>query len=196
MTFDDFVMNNWSFLSSNAFEHSERTDSLMSVLGLAPERPIDLRAEVPERSGKTLITTVLWPTWLWLQNPQLNILIVVSRMAMQARARQDFVRLANKAGFPPQKDADGIYTNHLGGSRIVRPITSLLGYRCDVLIADDLLSVVNGHPEKQQLVSAYHGHARVKLSPRGSSVLIESSPGVMQFMREEEQQRHRRARRR
>jgi predicted phage terminase large subunit-like protein len=103
---------------------------------------------VPPRSLKSIVLTVVFPVWLWLHRPNAGILTVTNSASLAQKLLADSTRIIKSAWFQElfgdvftiEKDTEGVITNNKGGRRKAFGIGSpVLGENADLIILDDVM---------------------------------------------------------
>jgi hypothetical protein len=101
MTFEEFVLERWEHVSLSSFERLPFHDEIFRTLGNLVDMPSGaVTISAPPRSGKSLITSVLFPLWLMNSSDRkdLNVANVSARKDVAMRNIQLFKVPAKKQG--------------------------------------------------------------------------------------------------
>jgi predicted phage terminase large subunit-like protein len=136
---------NWHFkyISDLLQEEVERL-----LMGLPKDR--DYVINLPFRSGKSTLISVIFPVWCWLKSPGINLMTVSATEALAVKFSHQSKMLIEskwfKNRFPdvtlrPDSKSKGAFINTQGGRRESFGISSLvIGSGCNIMICDDLQS--------------------------------------------------------
>jgi len=117
---------------------------------------------VPPGSSKSILASVDFPSWVWVDQPETTFLVasatdgVVNRDSSRHRAlvtsdwyRQTFLP---RWKIDQSQDAKGDWANTAGGIRYSKtPGKSFIGLRAQVLIGDDIIDASKAYSDKAQL---------------------------------------------
>lgn len=117
----------------------------------------DLLANLPFRSGKSILISIIFPVWVWIRNPALSIISVsatdmlATKFGHQSKILIDSewfqLRFGNVFQIRRDQHAKGSYMNTSGGRREAFGINSgIIGSGCDIMILDDIQSPDNITP--------------------------------------------------
>lgn len=161
-SFKRFVQAAWEHADPASLQWGWHLDALCTSLQAVADRQIDfLLINIPPGHAKSMIVSVLWPTWRWTREPQWSVMSssyelgLVMRDAVKARSlvesdwyRENFrthLRGPHKGeetwGFVDDQNTKKLYKNDRGGMRQGTSVGLGTGYRGDCLIVDDPLSV-------------------------------------------------------
>jgi len=136
---------NWHFeyISNILQEETER----MSI-GIPKNK--DIIINLPFRSGKSIMISVIFPVWLWIKDKNINIISVSATESLAVKFSHSSKMLIEskwfKERFPevqlrPDSKSKGAFINTSGGRREAFGINSLvIGSGCNVMLLDDLQS--------------------------------------------------------
>jgi predicted phage terminase large subunit-like protein len=136
---------NWHFeyISTILQEETER------MLDGIPKNK-DIIINLPFRSGKSIMVSVIFPVWLWIKNKNINIISVSATESLAVKFSHSSKMLIEskwfKDRFPdiqlrPDSKSKGAFINTSGGHREAFGINSLvIGSGCNVMLLDDLQS--------------------------------------------------------
>jgi len=150
--FSVFARRAWKEIESKPLEWGWHHQYVAEHLQLAFEREIRrLIIAVPPRSGKSRITTVIFPAWCWARDASLNFLTtsysdslseelsVLRRHLLQSKWFQE--TFSGRVLFAPDQNRREQYANLAHGQMTATSGTgTALGKGCDFLICDDALS--------------------------------------------------------
>ena len=189
MRFLDFVTENWSSVSSQDFILHESTENLIEILESLPvlEKSRGF-IELSPGVGKSILSTVLYPAWLWLHCGQSNLrfLCVHGSGHLATLNSKLFNCFMSKLGFIRVRvNSANSVENICGGQRVATRLGLVLGHGCDVLILDNVFPVgrYSSGLEKSSAIAAFH-NAAMKVSALGSIVVVESPPGLIRALNE------------
>lgn len=125
-----------------------------------------LLINVPPGFLKSLLVSVYWPAWLWITEPNLQILAASAShdVALRDAKRQHEIvgsewfqrSFIPRWHFDKKQDAKGYFANTMGGYRISRSVgQKVIGFRGDLSITDDPIDAQDAHNDKVALKS--HG---------------------------------------
>ena len=110
----------------------------------------DLIINLPFRSGKSIMISVIFPVWLWIKDVNINVMSVSATENLAVKFSHQSKMLIEskwfKDRFPniklrPDSKSKGSFINISGGRREAFGINSLvIGSGCNVMILDDLQS--------------------------------------------------------
>lgn len=126
-------------------------DELQAVglrLAKGEKREHHLNINVPPRSLKSIVITVVFPVWLWLHKPNAGILTVTNSASLAQKLSGDSKRIIKSKWFQElygdeiqlEKDNESEYSNQKGGRRKAFGIGSpVLGENADLILLDDVM---------------------------------------------------------
>lgn len=108
----------------------------------------DIVINISPRSGKSYMTTVIFPVWMWLVFPECKIMSIshTERLAFQ-HAHQSKILIESpwfKERYPEltirfDSNSKSEYTNNKGGTRLAFGLSAgIVGQGADIIICDDL----------------------------------------------------------
>src|SRR6266568_5860674 len=153
LSFKAFVMQAWPVLEpSTEFVGGIHVDAICLHLQAVTEGQIaHLIINVPPGHAKSLLTSVFWPAWAWINHPESRWLFSSYREPLATRDSVRCRRLI-ESGWYQQRWGDRYqlagdqnqkqrFENDRTGYRVVVPISSGTGERGDYVVVDDPHSV-------------------------------------------------------
>jgi predicted phage terminase large subunit-like protein len=123
-------------------------------INLKQPKDRDYILNLPFRSGKSILVSIIFPVWCWIKNPALNIISVsatdnlavkfchTSKILIDSEWFQE--RWGNIFQIRIDQHAKGSYLNSAGGRRESFGINSgIIGSGCDIMLLDDVQSPDN-----------------------------------------------------
>lgn len=149
MNFPDFVREHWTQVSDHPLDYA-RAGELIALLDKVPFEGstspfpesggmLDVQVEVFPYGGKTELLTVLWPLWIWEQNPSLNITLVTTNLNQMVTPFTKFGEMVMHTDNIFVEVAPRMFMNASRGEYSVRSVYTTLCPYYDVLIADELI---------------------------------------------------------
>ena len=146
-SFHDFVRMAWSSVESVPFVDGPHIEVLCTDLeALYAGRERNYLANLPPGMSKSIITSVLWPVWCWVQDPRLVILALSYSLSNVTRDAGKSLSLIQSAWFrarwphvrcAPNAAVAECY-NKAGGVRYAFPTAGqITGKHPDLIIIDD-----------------------------------------------------------
>ena len=117
----------------------------------------DYIVNLPFRSGKSILISIIFPCWVWIKNPTLSIITVsATDFLAQKFSHQSLIliqsewfqmRFGNTVEIRKDTQAKGNFMNTQGGRRESFGINSgIIGSGCDIMLLDDIQSPDNVTP--------------------------------------------------
>ena len=117
----------------------------------------DYIINVPFRSGKSTLISIILPVWCWLKDPSISLITVSATEALAVKfSHQSKIlieslwfqeRFGDKFKLRMDSKSKGNYLNDRGGRREAFGISgTILGSGCDIMLCDDLQSPENVTP--------------------------------------------------
>lgn len=117
----------------------------------------DYVVNLPFRSGKSILISILYPVWVWIKNPTLSIITVSATDALAVKFSHQSKILIDSEWFQSHfghifqirqdTHAKGNYMNDKGGRRESFGINSgIIGSGADIMLLDDIQSPDNVTP--------------------------------------------------
>ena len=114
----------------------------------------DYILNLPFRSGKSILVSIIFPVWVWLKNPALSIISVSATDSLAIKFCHQSLLLISSTWFQERwgnqfqirldQHAKGNYMNTSGGRRESFGINSgIIGSGCDIMLLDDIQSPDN-----------------------------------------------------
>lgn len=131
-----FVRENWFRVSRNPFVEGEDTIELCRTLeqSLAPNAR---ETFIGQRVGKTVIGSIMFPVWVWMQDPSIRILVVQHRIDFANAMTAKFGELAAEFRIPMTGPEPSMQRNSKGGFRATASPWRVPSIQVDLLILDD-----------------------------------------------------------
>jgi hypothetical protein len=162
-SFFDFVRCAWSFIDPSPFEECWAVHALCEHLqAISDGRIRKLLINLPPRCGKSLITSVCWPAWVWtrqgvespLAGPRVRFLCASYSYELSLAHSTLTRRLLNSEWYQERwgprfrivsdQNTKSKFDNSEGGTRAATSVGgTLLGVGGDILICDDPHNVEN-----------------------------------------------------
>lgn len=162
--FEFFKMASKVLYPSVQWSYNWHFDYIANLLQLEVERLClnqpkdkDFIINLPFRSGKSILISIIFPVWCWIKNPALNIITVSATDALATKFSHTSKILIDSDWFQNhfadifqiRKDqhAKGAFMNDKGGRRESFGINSgIIGSGCDIMLLDDIQSPDNVTP--------------------------------------------------
>ncbi len=159
-SFKSFIKKFWPLVSNYGLVWNWHLDALIEHLeAVAKGKITNLLINICPRSGKSIITSILFPVWLWVRNSKEQIITAsygkslsteFSRLSRKLIESEEFKKyfVINLLEDTNRKDA---YSNTDGGKRMaVSPGSATTGIDGSVLIIDDLNSIAERESEVER----------------------------------------------
>jgi len=185
----EFVVQAWHVLEPGTpFTDGIHVRAICEHLQAVTEGRIhNLIVNVPPGHAKSLLTTVFWPAWVWILDPQTRWLFSSHREALATRDsvkcrrliesewyQQRWGRLYRLSGDQNQKNR---FENTRTGYRVVVPLGAGTGERGDYVVVDDPHTVDQAESDRQRqsAVEWWNGSMSTRLnnSATGHFVVIQ-----------------------
>lgn len=193
LSFLDFVRENWHRVSEDQFQEIEEARALCMALDILPWLPEKrlFSSQIPG-SGKSLITAVLWPVWVWLYGDlgAARFLVLSHAEVLSGRSADRVWGLLADLGVGSLRSPTrSLVEIEFGGRWIGSTLWRTLGYQCDFLILDDAVDPrsLSSQAERRRYKEAFRSGALCRIVPNGGLVVVESSPGMIDLLTEREQ---------
>lgn len=143
-----------------------------------------LMITMPPRNGKSLLTTIKFPTWFLGRNPDKRVIIAAYGDSLawnfSRQSRNDFTNFGSEIfGLEIAKDSKAKNSwsikNHLGGMVAAGVGSGLTGKGGDIILADDIFKdqkEANSKLIRDQKWEWYTSVARTRLHPGGAIIVI------------------------
>lgn len=126
-------------------------------IALNQEKDRDFIFNLPFRSGKSILISIIFPVWCWVKNPMLNIITVSATDALATKFGHQSKILIDSEWFQERfgrtfqirvdQKSKASYMNTMGGRREAFGINSgIIGSGCDIMLLDDIQSPDNVTP--------------------------------------------------
>ena len=190
----EFVKEAWRWIDPSEFVDSWAAKSLCKHLEAVTHGKIRFfLANYPPRCGKTLITSVIWPVWVWIQTqkrftagPQVRILGASYGQDLALRASDNMRTLVNSPWFQSLwgdvikikegSDTKSDWANTSGGSRQATSVTGrLLGFGGDIIIVDDPHNTdgAESGADREAVLRGWHEIAGTRMNdPKQSAIVV------------------------
>jgi hypothetical protein len=145
-SFADFVAMAWPHCDNQKFKPNWHIKVLADHLQAVYEGRIQyLLINIPPGSAKSLITSVMFPAWVWIKNRKKRVISAAHNRDLSNRDSKRCRRLILSTwyqGHWPTKlmedqDSKSNFENPDGGARIAMALTSMTGERGNIVIIDD-----------------------------------------------------------
>lgn len=199
-SFFDFFLSFWSTISEEKLVVNWHMPYLCGELQkLAPyiierrSKPYDMLVNIPPGTTKSSICTVMFPVWLWVQDPSIKIITNSHSSSLSiehATKSKDIIQSAKfKALFPDiqlriDKSAKGFYENTNKGARISTSTgSSIVGHHAHIIINDDPSDPKKSFSEadRDQVIEKIKELSRRKINAENTITLT-----IMQRLHEED----------
>lgn len=162
-SFSLFVREAWAEIDPNPLVWGRSMEALCTCLQAVTEGRIDqLLINIPPGLGKSIITSVMWPAWVWTRTPAWSCMVasyeVNLAMGFAVKARELTLRpwyqnnfVVGQFGraawtYKADQDLKAHYANTAHGYRMALGVGGkATGYRARVLIVDDPLKAEDAH---------------------------------------------------
>ena len=194
-SFVEYVKAAWNVIDPSPYQHNWHIDAICEHLEAVADGEIQkLLINIPPRHSKTLICSVLWPTWVWAQErdenrpligPQARFMCLsyaekvvfdaatTSRRLLESEWYRS--RWGARVALTHDQAAKEKYDNTAGGSRISSPIGGqVLGRGADFRILDDPNKAddANSHVMLEGVIRSYEETLRSRVTdPRTSATV-------------------------
>jgi len=148
-----------------------------------------LLVNMPPRMLKSIMFSVVFPIWCWLQNPSLDIISLAYSKTLADRDsgrsrdllksdlfRRIFpgratIRMGHNRINDFRINDEG---NYIGGRRMAFPFTGIMGHGCDIMIIDDAHDPTKGyqHGAIERVLSAWTGSIRSREHKPGETRIL------------------------
>lgn len=185
--FSFFVKQAWPYVEPGVqLIWNWHLDVICDHLQAAAEGKIKrLIINIPYRCSKSTICSILFPAWVWLQQPRKKFittsydesLALRDSYKMRNLVQTDFyIRLADPGfGLATDQAQKRYYVNSFDGHRLARGITSgATGHTAEILLADDPMSakIVGSEAEREEIITSFNDQFMTRLTPPGQGVAI------------------------
>jgi len=124
---------------------------------LGNKKDKDYIINLPFRSGKSILISIIFPVWVWIKDPTLSIITVSATDALATKFSHQSKILIDSEWFQSHfgncfqirqdQHAKGAFMNTSGGRRESFGINSgIIGSGCDIMLLDDIQSPDNVTP--------------------------------------------------
>lgn len=199
----EFVRQGWGAIDSAPFQESWALEGLCLHLEAVTRGEIKrLLVNFPPRCGKTLVVSIFWPLWVWLQSerrvtsgPQVRWLCASygDRLTLEnAGKMRDLIasrwfqeRWGDKIRLKADKTGQANYANTKRGARFSTSISgAMIGFGFDVGIVDDPHNTesVESDADREKALHGWREIASTRLNdPQNSAIVV-----IMQRLHEED----------
>lgn len=153
-SFRDYIPAAWpAYLPSRPFVPNWHIDAIADHLQAVADRQITkLVISIPPRKGKSSLTTVLWPTWVWTRLPGVRFVCGAYKLGLAIRDAVWSRRLIESIWYRERwghvfsltsdQNTKGLYENDRDGRRLTASVEAgTTGEGGDVLVMDDPLDI-------------------------------------------------------
>jgi predicted phage terminase large subunit-like protein len=135
------------------------------------EKDKDIIVNIPPRTSKSLIVSVLFLPWCWIRNPGLKFITVSfdnqlaylnSQLSRDVIGSKDYQELFGSYYYVrPDIDSKGYFANNFGGYRLSRTSgQNVTGFSAHIIILDDIDSALSVYSEtEREFVHKYYFEA-------------------------------------
>lgn len=189
----EFVRQAWSYIDSAPFLDSWAVMALCQHLEAVTRGDIRFfLANYPPRCAKTLVTSVCWPVWTWLQDsngytsgPQVRFLGASYGQDLSLKGSSKMRELINTPWFQENwgelikikegSDTKSAFANTAGGDRQATSITGkLLGFGGDIVVVDDPHNTedVESDQQREGVLQGWREISTTRLNDPKKSALV------------------------
>lgn len=163
-SFYEFVCSFWDSIIPDPFTdnwHILTICNELQQLGtrviMRKEKAYDLIINVPPGTSKSTLITIMYPVWLWINDPSLKIITasysdslstnhsVKSRDLLKS---EKFQKLFPLIKFKQDSDNKTHYQNNFGGERMATSVGgSVTGLHAHIIVLDDIINAKKGNSE-------------------------------------------------
>ena len=158
-SFHTFVQTFWEAADGTTFIDNWHIEYLCTTLEAIYKNTIQhCYIAVPPGSGKSMIVSVLFPVWVWINDPSQSFISTGHTMSLNTSFcekslrllfNEDFMKIFPNIHIDPHSKAKASYRDISGGSRRALSFTSLTGSRANYILVDDPITV-NGAKSKTE----------------------------------------------
>lgn len=174
-----FMKAAWELIESGSFLGNWHMEAITEHLEACFRGQIRrLIINIPPRTGKSLITSVFWPAWVWTVRPETRFIYASHEMGLAIRDTVSMRRIIEsdwyKERYPrvrleKDQNAKGFYQNTEHGMRKATSVGSgITGEGGDIIVVDDPLdsSEASSSPvARASAISWYTGTLSTRLNP-------------------------------
>jgi predicted phage terminase large subunit-like protein len=154
-SFARYVRKTWNMVDPDPLIWGWHMQAMCDHLQAVTEGRIQrLLINIPPGHAKSMVVSVLWPTWVWTRNPKWRVLTgsYVDSLTLRDSVRaRDFIRdpwyernFMDTWSLAGDQNAKGFYSNTAKGSRFCLSVGSTgTGWRGDALVIDDPINVAD-----------------------------------------------------
>jgi predicted phage terminase large subunit-like protein len=163
-TFRDFIREAWTLLEPvSTFEEGWHIDAIADHLTAITEGQLrNLIINVPPRSGKSSLVSVLWPAWVWIAHPEKRWLFASYAASLSVRdsvkcrrvIESDWYqeRWGDRYRLVSDQNTKASYENDRTGLRLATSVGGQgTGQGGDVLVVDDATSAEQAESEASRV---------------------------------------------
>lgn len=159
----------WRLIEGKPYVDNWHVHVLCEHLEAVTRRDIrKLIVNLPPRTTKTSLIMVIWPTWVWITNPQSQFLVVSNGEGMAKKCAGDSMNILISDIFQQywgsvfalsknQKEKLYYSNNKLGYRVSVTRKTTVIGRGGDFILADDFNSPFESEGEQQSIIDFWKG---------------------------------------
>jgi len=154
-SFHDFVRHAWPHVQGKSFKDGFHIEAITEHMEALYDLEIrDLLINLPPRCGKSLITSVFYPAWIWTIEPNISFLYTAYSSILSERDSRFCKRLIASEWYQSlwadkykiMKDSNSVarFDNNKHGFRIASSVEgTITGQGADILCVDDPNSIQN-----------------------------------------------------
>src|SRR5437762_2824184 len=176
--FKEFVVQAWPILEPQTeFVDGLHVDAICSHLQAVTEGHIgNLIINIPPGHAKSLLTSVFWPAWVWIDHPEARWLFSSYREPLATRDSVRCRRLIESAWYQQRwgdryqlsddQNQKSRFENTRTGYRVVVPMSAGTGERGDYVVVDDPHSVdqAESDTERRSAIEWWNGSMATRLN--------------------------------
>lgn len=150
-SFSFFVKHFWSIADGSELVWNWHLDFVCSALeSVAKDEIQNLYIAIPPGSGKSMIVSVMYPVWVWLNDPTKSFLSTGHTMSLNTKFcekslrfmyQPEFMNMFPEVEMDPNAKAKASYRNLDGGYRYAASFGGLTGNRANYVLVDDPITV-------------------------------------------------------
>src|SRR5579883_938151 len=174
-SFVDFVREFWPLVSPDPLIWGRHLDVLCDYLQRVVTGKVkNLLVNLPPRHSKSLVTSVLFPVWVWLRSPTERIITASyakklstdhAHLSRQLLTSDRFRTLFPGIALSEEANRQDHYRNTAGGERLAVSVgSSTTGFNASFIIVDDLHAVQQAESEAERRAAV--DYYRLALSSR------------------------------
>ena len=150
-SFSYFVKEFWEIADGSTIVWNWHLDFVCTALEAVVKDEIqNLYIAIPPGSGKSMIVSVMYPVWVWLNDPLKSFLSTGHTMSLNTKFcekslrfmyQQEFMNMFPEIQMDPNAKAKASYRNLDGGYRYAASFGGLTGNRANYVLVDDPITV-------------------------------------------------------